>query len=184
MRLPAGRAAACSATSFASNTFINFGMGFVSNTSGSTDETLFVAGGGMSAIGSGSATLGTIAMPSLATAQLGTVAGSPELTGTGDAKLWGFYPDTTPPKVDQIDKTNGAESNEFKLPTLQGTPAAWAFAFWGGDFWIFLKRSNDNSTKVYHLKSADGSITTAIANTGRTIVGAGVSTCAPINPIS
>jgi hypothetical protein len=57
---------------------------------------------------------------------------------------------------------------------------AWAFAFWGGDFWIFLQRSQDTSTTVYRFVTATQTLSTVIANTGRTIVGAGVSTCAPL----
>ena len=62
-----------------------------------------------------------------------------------------------------------------------GAPLAWAFAFWGGRFWIFLKRDSDASTYVYAMDATTGALTTALSNTGRTIVGAGVSTCAPVN---
>jgi len=62
---------------------------------------------------------------------------------------------------------------------VQGNPSAWAFAFWGGDFYIFLKRDTDNSTNVWHLTAA-GQVSKALNDTGRTIVGAGVSTCAPL----
>jgi hypothetical protein len=48
-------------------------------------------------------------------------------------------------------------------------------------FWIFLQRAfADRSTVVYKLARASGELATAIPETGRTIVGAGVSTCAPI----
>jgi hypothetical protein len=66
------------------------------------------------------------------------------------------------------------------LPQLLGNPSAWAFAFWGGDFWVFLQRDTDPSTSVYHVNGTTGSMTTALSNTSRTIVGAGVSTCAPV----
>jgi len=173
---------ACKATSFVSgqHNFVQFGMGFAANDVSSTDETLYIAGG--ASIGSGSEEFGTIAFPSLAVTQHGTVDGSPELTGTGDAKLWGFFPDTSPPKVSQIDKTSGASGTTFPAPSLAsvGTPKAWAFAFWGGDFWIFLERDIDSSTTVYQVKQSTGSVTAVKKNTGRTIVGAGVSTCAPV----
>jgi hypothetical protein len=42
----------------------------------------------------------------------------------------------------------------------------------------------DTSTHVYHLQSATGTVTDVAPNTGFTIVGAGVSTCAPTSPSS
>jgi hypothetical protein len=162
--------------------FDEFGMGFAANGVMSSDETLYIAGGSAIDIGSGSSQFGSIAFPSLKVSSLGNVDGWPELTGTGDAKLWGFFPDTTPPKVSEIDKTSGTSGTTFPAPKLAGTgtPQAWAFAFWGGDFWIFLERDIDSSTTVWQLKQSDGSVTAVKPNTGRKIVGAGVSTCAPI----
>lgn len=173
---------ACSKTSFAqSNGFVNFGMGFVANMAGATDDTLFVAGGQpMTGLGTANATLATLDVSSLNVTTIGQINGWPELTGTGDAKLWGFFPDATNPRVSQLDKTSGQEGKSYPLASLSGQPMAWAFAFWGGDFWIFLQRSSDSNTHVYHLKSSDGSVSDVIDATGRTIVGAGVSTCAPI----
>jgi hypothetical protein len=155
-----------------------YGMGFVANAAGSLDDTLFIAGGA-GTLGE-NATLGTLDMSSFVVTPLGGLIGSPELTGTGNAELWGFFPDTTPPKVAKLDKTSGAELVTWTLATLQGVPAAWAFAFWGGDYWVFLKRQNDAATGVYRVSGQDGTMTVAIANTGREIVGAGVSTCAPV----
>jgi hypothetical protein len=52
---------------------------------------------------------------------------------------------------------------------------SWAVKFWGGSFWIFLDSS------VYQVpRDTPQTIATVIADTGRNIVGAGVSTCAPI----
>ena len=159
--------------------FLLMGMGFVADNPGSTLDTLYVAGGTGPGAGTG-ATLGTIDMDTFVLTPIGPVSGWPELTGTGDAKLWGFYPDTTPPKVSEIAKASGQEGTTWALPTLQGEPRAWAFAFWGGDFWIFLMRQGELDTTVYHVKGTDGSMEVALAGTGRVIVGAGVSTCAPI----
>jgi hypothetical protein len=47
--------------------------------------------------------------------------------------------------------------------------------FWGGSFWIFLDGA------LYEVpRATPQTIRTAIADTGRDIVGAGVSTCAPL----
>lgn len=156
------------------------GMGFVANDRLSQLDTLFVAGGAGPNMGEGSR-LGTVDMKTLSITPVQPLTGWPELTGTGLADLWGFYPDTTPPKVAKINKQTGAEEMAYPLATLQGTPAAWAFAFWGGDFWVFLMRTDDMDTTVYRVDGKTGEMTPALKNTGRRIVGAGVSTCAPVD---
>jgi hypothetical protein len=174
--------AKCSPTSFVpgQHGFQLFGMGFASNASGSADETLFIGGGSQDANGNpGPSSLGSIDLGTLKVQSIAPIAGWPELTGTGDGNLWGFFPDVSNPQVGQIDKASGGLSSLYPLPTLAGMPHAWAFAFWGGDFWIFLERTSDRSTTVWHLRP-NGQVTPALTNTGRHIVGAGVSTCAPI----
>ena len=93
--------------------------------------------------------------------------------------MWAFFGDATPPRVARIDKSNGSENQVFSLPQLQTQRAGFAFAFWGGDFWIFLLPPNA-TTSVYRLRPSDGSLAPMLLDTGRYIVGAGVSTCAPI----
>lgn len=94
----------CTATSFTPNQagFEVFGMGFVADAPGSTEETLFVAGGSLFDLTTGTASLGRIDS-SLTLTRVGGLPGWPELTGTGAAELWGFFPDTSPPSVRQID---------------------------------------------------------------------------------
>ena len=75
----------------------------------------------------------------------------------------------------RIDPASGAIIESYDYPSLT-TTGAWSIKFWGGNFWIFLGSSvfkvERNNPKV---------IKTAIAATGRAqIVGAGVSTCAPL----
>jgi hypothetical protein len=165
----------CSTTTYAMNQqgIDVFGMGFVADAPNAAQDTLYIAGNNE---------LGTIDTQTLTLSTFGLLAGQPELTGTGDAKLYGFYPDPNLPRVSQIDKSNGLEGSSYSLsPQLQGNPHEFAFAFWGGDFWIFLQRyTTDASTNVWHLAPATGAVTEALSNTGRNIVGAGVSTCAPI----
>jgi hypothetical protein len=61
------------------------------------------------------------------------------------------------------------------------SPSAWAFAFWGGDYYIFLEGDADFSgTNVWKMTST-GTVTKYIPDTGMRIVGAGVSTCAPLS---
>ena len=171
----------CKSTTFKMNQagFMLMGMGFVANSAMSNVDTLFVAGGAGPNAGAGSR-LGTIDLATFTIAPAQQLTGWPELTGTGLAELWGFYPDTTPPKVARINKQTGAEEMVYPLARLQGTPAAWAFAFWGGDFYLFLMRTDDPDTTVYRLDHKTGETAVVLSGTGRRIVGAGVSTCAPV----
>ena len=57
---------------------------------------------------------------------------------------------------------------------------AWAFAFYGGDYWLFLMKGSETSTTVYQVNGMTGAISGMTHTTGRVIVGAGVSTCAPV----
>lgn len=158
-----------------------FGMGFVSKAAGSTEETLFISGSPLT--GSLSSTkFGTLSTTAPYTLSLlGTLSGAPELTGTGDAKLYGFFPDASRPRVAQLDKATGAEvTPKYDASALAGYPQAWAFAFWGGDFWIFLERDVDQSTNVWRLNGQTGQVTNVQVDSNRRIVGAGVSTCAPV----
>jgi len=93
------------------NGWYRTGMGYSSDTSGGQTETLYldgvsngVTGSGM---GIGRVDLGAGVVTPIG-AFTGTLAGqNAELTGTGDARLFGFFT-TTPVYVAQIDKTTGA----------------------------------------------------------------------------
>jgi hypothetical protein len=174
--------AACQPTSWTGPSNLKaFGMGFSSDVAGGTTETLYVTGGGsFTDVLTETSTFASINTTSLTSTQLGSVRGSPELTGTGSAELWGFFPTEATPRVEKINKLTGAPLQTFNVPTLRGTPRAWAFAFWGGDFWVFLMKGSEANTSVYQISGTDGSIKSTTNAPGRTIVGAGVSTCAPI----
>jgi hypothetical protein len=175
---------ACTKTAWSSQQGLTqFGMGFSTDTSGGDTDTLFVAGGA-SVSGASSSSLATLDTSSFSATPKGTVQGWPELTGTGTAELWGWFPSDelgiSTPHVDKLDKAHGTALQSFPLSSLQGAPTAWAFAFWGGDFWIFLAKDSETNTTVYQMDGNNGSIKGMTAASGRTIVGAGVSTCAPI----
>jgi hypothetical protein len=155
-----------------------FGMGFSTDAAGGTQDTLFVAGG--SAVNLTNATLARLDVNSFSATPLGTIQGSPELTGTGNAELWGFFPDVSGSSVKQLDKSTGGVLKTFPLNQLAGMPTAWAFAFHGGDFYIFLMKDLENATTVYQLDGMTGQVKDTRATGNRTIVGAGVSTCAPV----
>lgn len=184
--------ASCTATSFVPNQagFENFGMGFVSDSAGSSSETLFVAGGpSLDMLLGTSSRLASIDTSSLTlTPRSGTLGGWPELTGTGAGDLYGFFPVTDPfaggvTTVKRIDRDSGTPIETFNLTELNTTGVtAWAFAFWGGRFYIFVEVSL-GGTAVHRFEPMSGTFETVVPNSGYSIVGAGVSTCAPVELI-
>jgi hypothetical protein len=57
--------------------------------------------------------------------------------------------------------------------------AAFAFAHWGGDFYVF---TGQTTSKVTRYSPETDISTVVVDNTGMLIVGAGSSTCAPTSP--
>jgi hypothetical protein len=172
----------CESTTWRAGTqgFEVFGMGFVLREQGDNRDVLYVAGGAEDGIAAGASTLGQMNIAQWSVGEIDALSGWPELTGTALGELWAFFPDGARSRVSRVSRTTGAEEQSFPLSVITGSPNAWAFAFWGGDFWIFYKSSDDDSSKVYRLRPQDGSVSEVIADSGRYIVGAGVSTCAPI----
>ena len=160
--------------------FDKFGMGYATDAQNSDAETLYLGNSLAAALASLDVTTGALTPH-------GTLPNQgPEFTGNANAELWGFFPYESPPAAININKSNGAALTSLPLSSLpdmsQGSSAAWAFAYWGGSFYIFYMVSPpDDSTNVYKLEY-DGTVTEFIPNTGLVIVGAGVSTCAPVVP--
>ncbi len=160
------------------------GMGFSSDVANGTAETLYTCTANDSTFSGGG--LAKIALPSYALSLVGDytsgLAGDEcELTGTGAAQLFGFFATISPPKLAQIDKTSGATPSPIAL-TGVNTTSAYAFSFWGGDFWFYTQGNGLGSTVTHYKYATDKSYSTAVADTGFVIVGAGVSTCAPLTP--
>jgi len=186
--------ASCTASSFqvaqtsGGTTFELFGMGFVADAPSSSTDSLFIAGSTAANVGVNRGALGKIDPTSLLVSRVNALpAGqySPELTGTGAAELYGYYPGS-PSLVARINKTTAANDQTWNLPDTTGIVRAWAFAHWGGLFFIFITTSDGltDTANVLQLDPAAnggaGAVTTARSNTGKIVVGAGVSTCAPI----
>ncbi len=164
--------------------WFRMGMGFSTDGTGQTSESLFVTGTSFDGLSPG---LGRIDLGANALQPIGQFTGSlngynAELTGTGDGRLFGFFV-TTPVQVAEINKANGAILTAAPLPGVE-TPSYWAFSFWGGDFYLYTAPSDPTrTTNVTRYRPSDGSIDTAyMTNIGFRIVGAGVSTCAPLEP--
>jgi hypothetical protein len=168
----------CTKTTWASPLGLHvFGMGFSTDTAGGSTDSLFVGGGASQSMSSYE--LAKVDPTTMAATMIGTEVQLPEMTGNANAELWGFMPDATTPHVVQFDKTNGSFAKDFPEPMLAGTMTGYAFAHWGGDYWVFLIKNSEPSTTVYQIDGMTGAVKSSIPNTGRTIVGAGVSTCAP-----
>jgi hypothetical protein len=177
--------ASCEATTFQplQSGFMRFGMAFATNSAGSEDETLYVVG--IEGLNGGKG-LAKIDLGSMKLTTIGDFSGKlqgqgAELTGTGDGKLYGFF--TTQPNATlaQIDKATGATSDVQDLNGVN-TGNAWAFSFWGGDFWFYTS-AGAPSTVTRKQSSTNGNISIAKDDVGGfRIVGAGVSTCAPTAP--
>jgi hypothetical protein len=168
--------------------WFRLGMGFSADTAGGTSETLYVTGTGTNGMAN-SPGLGKIDMTKKKIVPVGSFSGnlagqSAELTGSGDGKLYGFFT-TTPVYVAEITKTSGATASPVPMNGLD-TPIAWAFSFWGGDFYLYTESQNDQlnglTTTVTKYHPGGGVDTSYMTDIGFTIVGAGVSTCAPITP--
>ena len=163
--------------------FQTFGMGFVSDSLGSNSETLFISGGSADTPGKGN--LGSINKLSLGVITRGPLPNTeygPELTGTGKGELYGYFPGDNS-FVARFDKNTGVPDTMWPLPAVTDTVQAWAFAHWGGRFYIFLTTadgSGASNSQILLFTPADGKLTPVLDHLPYTIVGAGVSTCAPI----
>jgi hypothetical protein len=169
--------AACTPTPYRPDQlgFHTFGMGFASNTGG-PDETLYVAEAQFDQQSRG---LGRIEIPGLSLRFIGPFqprVGRAELTGTPDGRLFVLALEPQQgARLAEVDKTNARVIASDALPIA--TPSsAFAFAHWGGEFWIFTATGSPSQVHRYRL---DDRSTTLATTHPSTIVGAGVSTCAP-----
>ena len=180
---------ACTATGFLPNQqgVGLFGMGFAARSAGAPDDRLFIddlSGGG----------LGYIDLGTMMLMRFGPFAGSLvnqdcELTGTSGARLFGFFAgspfaDAGGASVVALDPASEAALAQWPLTGVD-TGSDWAFAAWGGDFYLFTADKYDMIdpfTTVTRLRPGDGSVTVLAKNIGLRVVGAGSSTCAPAAP--
>jgi hypothetical protein len=157
--------------------FTFFGMGFAANGDGGVGETLYIEGDpyypGEVAAGLASVDTTTWTVTPIGSATPPLAGG--ELTGTGGGDLYVFfyYPtDTSGSRVGHLDKGTGEllSSTFLSAPTIPGN--SFAFAYWGGDFYLFTDGT------VTEFTPSTGA-TSVVATMSDMIVGAGVSTCAP-----
>jgi hypothetical protein len=166
--------AACRATSFAvgQRGFTTFGMGFAGN---NLSEQLYVSD---NATQQGLATINTSNFQlSFVGPFTPALPARCEMTGTGDNELFAYCINTVGAGgvVAQIDRATGSviAANPVKVGSVND---AFAFAAWGGNFYMF---NAQGGTTVVTRYDPTTNIETVVANHPSTIVGAGVSTCAP-----
>ena len=169
------------------NNFTLFGMAFASNSATDQCDRLYAHSFSGSILGfsegANSGRLGRVDSATSFPAILGAIDyDGGELTGTGDGRLFAFA-GTNPAKLIEYDKTNAAELQTIPLNGLELTNA-FAFAFWGGDFYFFTESSPlGTNSKVTRLDfDGDMSLQDVNLNAPIRVVGAGVSTCAPFVP--
>jgi hypothetical protein len=157
--------AKCKATPFrpGQTGFETFGMGYSLNGDSANGETLYVSGVGLAALDTKTFDLKFIGS---------LTYGRTELTGL-DKKLFAFSVGSG--VIAGLNKTNGATEVVYRTSAVSER-AAFAFAQWGGDFWVF---TGDNHSIVTQYSPVDDKSTVVVQDTGMLIVGAGSSTCAP-----
>jgi hypothetical protein len=158
-----------------------YGNGFATN-GGGPSESLYVQGGGFGS-NSGLATIDTTTFQLTFLGNNSPPIGEGELTGTGDGRLFGFFAfasDTSTFYLGELDKTNGQLLSQTQLTGVpNGTNnGGFSFAYWGGDFYFFTVPDMQNTTATRYRPSDQTYVNVATLNNA-TIVGAGVSTCAP-----
>jgi hypothetical protein len=182
--------ASCTPTTFAPDQqgFLQFGMGFSKDADGGVD-TLYVTDISEATGPAGqpipSKGLASIDVQSFTLSPIGpyTNASTPivamELTGTGDGRLYGYALNDpgSGGRIIEIDKTSANVISETPL-AAGDQDSALAFAFWGGDFYVFTSPGGANGTTITRYRPADGT-EVQVGTIDDVVVGAGVSTCAP-----
>ncbi len=153
-----------------------YGMGFATDGPNATTETLYVAANDAT---------GRFAKLDVSTSPptwipIGTIAvtqhSSPELTGTGDGALFGYFATAKPGFVQQVDPSSGALIGEqHALPLAD--PQGWAVAHSGGMIYEFV--TIDDNSQIHSIRRKTGEHALVKEHLPTRIVGAGVSTCAP-----
>jgi len=167
---------ACTKTTWSSLNGSRCSDGVLLRPGGGGTESLYV-GGGLSQT-SRRSRLAKLDTSTMSATTIGTHPALPEMTGTGNAELWGFFADASMPKVVKFDKATGAAVTSYPQPTLAApTPAMRSRT--GRRLLGVPDQETTNRRRRLSGRRDDRAIKSTTPTTGRTIVGAGVSTCAP-----
>ena len=163
----------CQPTSYQTN-FGSFGMGYATETEGAWQDDLYIANANQIAI---------VNTNTWNLTMLGQLPSQSELTGNADGELWAMLPLESPAALMKIDIDTGRTTQTINLSGMPNPSSidTFAFATWGGDFWLFIRQNGmGESTDIYKVSSS-GAMNKVASDTGMDVVGAGVSTCAPTN---
>jgi hypothetical protein len=186
------KTAACTASGLLAGQqgFSTFGMGFVADQQGGTTETLYITQADANPSDDQLGSIDTTQSPPVVSlvghynggmGKPSPLVGAADATGTGDGRLFGFF-HTTPTQIAQIDKSTAQILGVASVPGVT-IGAAWAFAFWGGTFWLFTWDGfSPTGSVLQQYDPTTQTVTTVSTGIGFVVVGAGVSTCAPLKP--
>jgi hypothetical protein len=158
--------------------FDRFGMSFAPNKL-DDGETLYVAEISFSAPPLGLASIDT---DTFELSFIGPLSFNPgfalELTPSGSGPLWGYFLNDPPPggTLVEIDTDTADVTDSIPVSVGNGSSAL-AVAWWGGAFYIFTTPVS-GGTDVTRFDPITSNAT-KVAGFALTVVGAGVSTCAP-----
>jgi len=171
------------------------GMAFVTDTNGGSAERLFFVDTSTRLYGL-SAT-GALGQYYEFKPGEGTVFSGVELSGTGEGRLFNMIMNWTPefdhpctaqdpcgPTVHlgEVDKATGKAISNVEVPDVEAmgiSPGGFAFAHWGGHFWFFISK-DFGPTRVYDYDPVAKKTVLTKSDGPDGVVGAGVSTCAPL----
>ncbi len=93
--------------------------------------------------------------------------------------MFGYFPALGEAStIHQLDPSSGKfRKPQWTVPTSGSHADAWAFAFWGGVFYVFA--TYDDVPRVYAVHRASGKAQRVLDHVPYRITGSGVSTCAP-----
>jgi hypothetical protein len=181
--------ASCQATGFVNqHGFGKIGMGFAGNVAAGS-ETLYVVDNSNAAIAGGGQGLASIDLASLALNPIANFDGAfagmgAELTGSGDGRLFGFFPVSS--SLAQIDPATArviaSSPVVLSFPSSGSGQYDFAVSFWSGLFFFYTAwtaNAGGPTTQVTAFDSATRTTTVVLPQIGFNVVGAGSSTCVP-----
>lgn len=161
--------------------FARFTLTFVPTTNGASTDHLIIAGGSYAAFTSKDTRAAVMDPDTLAITPIGTLPGAPDITGTDDGRLFGYFPFSSPPHVAEIDPASAQPLTTWDLPQLNGTARGWGVAFWKGRVIAFDSRSSSMlgpvRNRIFAVDVATGDVDTLDDDSPYEVIGAGVSTC-------
>jgi hypothetical protein len=164
----------CNPTSYSDRRsgFGSFGMGYATDAAGTWRDKMYIAN---------EDTLAVLDPSTWSVTTIGRIASQAELSGNADGELWAILPLERVARLAQLDKSTGVELATIDLPAFPD-PAnidTFAFATWNGKFYLFVRSYGMGETTVVYEVDGAGRMSRIVDDSGLTVVGAGVSTCAP-----